>query len=205
MLEHVHQQQVEIGIRIHHLHLQDVARKQDLVGGRAEFHRATDEARQPRLTVFAEMSEAHARRPQVTAGELSANSNQQRHPEFDLVSIGLATHADVADGQTHQAAVDELLQHAFVHHRAVACAPLEDFAQVVRGREYVVQQPGHAQLEPGRELQSQQVVTQFVRHQVQEFDLVSGRDSRLRIVDGLDGQADPPQQRPHGNTARARV
>jgi hypothetical protein len=143
---HLDEQAVQVRVRVRDRQLTGFAIEQEFVARGAVFHGTAQEARECSVTRRALMGKPHPHRPQLLAGELPADAQQRREPEFELMPIVLAAHAGVDQRKNETASVDELLDHALIDQRSKTRATFKNQTGIRRGED-VIEQPGLARVE----------------------------------------------------------
>ncbi len=102
------QKVIEIGIGANDGRLPDAVRERNVIGGSAEFDIITEEFEKFCIR-WPPVLQSHAFRPKTKTCELLACPQQDRHPEFDLVLIQMATDTDIVDRYANGFTVDTSL------------------------------------------------------------------------------------------------
>src|SRR5262249_40145903 len=131
---------------------------------------------------------------QAPAGHLADDAAQGRHPEFDLMPIGMPRNTDVIKGDLDVLAVAIRQRDPLIGNLAVPRCPLQGFIQPLRRSEHVVKQTDLSEIEILAEMKSQEVILQRLRGKLQKLDLISNVDASGAILHLLLRQSGLAQQ-----------
>ena len=112
-----HEQFVEVGVGAHHRRFADRLRENQLVARCAEFDLAAEERAHLLRLLRARVHEAHALRTEYARRGCRRMRTTRGKPEFGLVAIDVAAHADVSQVEAEMPTVDALLRDALVAER----------------------------------------------------------------------------------------
>ena len=194
------QELVEVGVGADHRQVPGPRLEGDAVGCHAIFDVGAEKPGKYSIAVSPQVGEPHMNRHQPAARELPANPQQGGHPEFDLMPVGMPTHTHVFQGHADILAVEKGQRDALVHDGAVSGCALQGFAQRVGRGEHVIEQSDQAQIGVLREVEAEQVVGERIGNEVEEFDLLADRKTRLPVLDLVIREARLLQERIEVNT-----
>src|SRR4029453_17606537 len=80
-------------------------------------------------------------------------------------------------------------RNAFIEDPGVALGSAKSVAELVGGIQDVIQQPGLTKIIVARKMKSEKIVLQFLRDQIEKFDLAVHRQKNLVVFDLLAGEA----------------